>query len=114
MQNEDGVPCKIQLERHFNSVIYNLAELVEKFHLALYRHYESGGQSLYRSDDMQASFSIYLPSSKHTISLILFTGHDTTDIADPSCMRDACHMNFVVDLTHRGVCGSVVRVLERD
>ena len=84
---------------------------MEKFHLALYRHYESGGQSLYRSDDMQASFSIYLPSSKHTISLILF---DPTDIADPSCLRDACHMNFVVDLTHRRVFGSVVRVLERD
>ena len=97
-----------------NFYIYNLAELVEKFHLALYRHYESGGQSLYRSDDMQASFSIYSPSSKHTISLILFTGHDATDIADPSCLRDACHMNFVVDLTHRRVCGSVVRVLERD
>ena len=95
-----------------NFYIHNLAELVEKFHLALY--YESGGQSLYRSDDMQASFSIYLPSSKHTISLILFTGHDATDIADPSCLRDACHMNFVVDLTHRRVCGSVVRVLERD
>ena len=87
---------------------------MEKFHLASYRHYESGGQSLYRSDDMQASFSIYLPSSKHTISLILFTEHDATDIADPSCVRDACHMNFAIDLTHRRVFGSVVRVLERD
>ena len=26
---------------------------MEKFQSALYRHYESGGQSLYRSDDMQ-------------------------------------------------------------
>ena len=34
--------------------LYNLAELVEKFQLALHRHYESVGQSLYRSDDMQA------------------------------------------------------------
>ena len=34
--------------------LYNLAELVEKFQSALYRHYESGGQSRYRSDDMQA------------------------------------------------------------
>ena len=34
--------------------LYSLAELVEKFQLSLYRHYESGGQSLYRSSDMQA------------------------------------------------------------
>ena len=34
--------------------LYNLAELVEKFQSALYTHYESGGKSLYRSDDMQA------------------------------------------------------------
>ena len=26
--------------------------------------------------------------------------HDTIDIADPSSMQDACHMNFVIDLTH--------------
>ena len=32
----------------------NFAELVEKFQLALYRYYESGGQSLYRSKEMQA------------------------------------------------------------
>ena len=25
------------------------------------------------------------------------------DIADPSSMQDACHMNFVIDLAHRGV-----------
>ena len=28
---------------------------------------------------------------------------DAIDIADPSSMQDACHMNFVIDLAHRGV-----------
>ena len=31
-------------------------------------------------------------------------------IADPSSMQDACHMNFVIDLAHRGV--SVAQWLE--
>ena len=72
------------------------------------------GVNLYTDPMICRHLSLYLPSSKHTISLILFTEHDATDIADPSCVRDACHMNFVIDLTHRRVCGSVVRVLERD
>ena len=25
------------------------------------------------------------------------------DIADPSSMQDACHMNFVIDLAHRRI-----------
>ena len=29
--------------------------------------------------------------------------HDAIDIADLSSMKDACHMNFVIDLAHRGV-----------
>ena len=28
---------------------------------------------------------------------------DTIDIADPSSMLEACHMNFVIDLTHHRV-----------
>ena len=28
--------------------------------------------------------------------------------ADPSSMQDACHMNFVIDLAHRSLCGSMV------
>ena len=27
--------------------------------------------------------------------------HDAIDIADPSSMQDACHMNFVIALAHR-------------
>ena len=27
--------------------------------------------------------------------------HDAIDVADPSSIQDACHMNFVIDLTHR-------------
>ena len=53
-------------------------------------------------------FSISLPSSKLTISLISFYEHDAIDIADPSSMQDECHMNFVIDLAHREVSGSVV------
>ena len=53
-------------------------------------------------------FSISLPSSKHTISLISFYEHDAIDIADPSSMQDACHKNFVIDLAYREVSGSVV------
>ena len=34
--------------------------------------------------------------------------HDAIDIADPSSMQDVCHMNFVLDLAHRSLCGSVV------
>ena len=29
--------------------------------------------------------------------------HDAIDIADPSSMHDACDMNFVIDLAHRGI-----------
>ena len=39
-----------------------------------------------------------------TISLISIYKHDAIDIADPSSMQDAYHhMNFVIDLAHRGV-----------
>ena len=42
-------------------------------------------------------------SSKLTISLISIYKHYAIDIADPSNMQDAYHMNFVIDLAHRGV-----------
>ena len=29
--------------------------------------------------------------------------YDTIDIADPSSMQDACHMNFVIDLAHHSL-----------
>ena len=50
-------------------------------------------------------FSIALPSSKLTISLISIYKHYAIDSADPSSKQDACHMNFVIDRAHRG--GSV-------
>ena len=40
--------------------------------------------------------------------MIFFFKHDAIDIADPSSMQDTCHMNFVIDLAHLRVCGSVV------
>ena len=48
-------------------------------------------------------FSISLPSSKLTISLVSIHKHYAIDIAGPSSVQDACHMNFVIDLAHRGV-----------
>ena len=59
-------------------------------------------------DKTKNIFSISLPSSELTISLISFYEHDAIDIADPSSMQDACHMNFVIDLAYREVSGSVV------
>ena len=29
--------------------------------------------------------------------------HYAIDIADPCSMQDACHMNFIIDLAHRGI-----------
>ena len=56
-----------------------------------------------------SSFFIPLPCSKLTISLISIYKNYVIDIADPSSMQDACGMNFVINLTHRGsLCGSVV------
>ena len=43
------------------------------------------------------------PSLKLTISLISIYKHCTIDIPDPSSIQDACHMNFVIDLAHRGL-----------
>ena len=29
--------------------------------------------------------------------------HEAINIADPGCMQDVCHVNFVIDLTHHRV-----------
>ena len=46
-----------------------------------------------------------LPSLKtYHLSLISIYKHHAIDIANPSSMQqEACHMNFVIDLAHRGV-----------
>ena len=49
------------------------------------------------------SLFISSPNSKLTISLIYIYKHYAIDVADPSSMQDACHMNFVIELAHRGV-----------
>ena len=55
----------IQLTEWSNTLLLhflcNLAELMEKFQSALYRHYVSGVLSLYRSDDMQALCETHAP-----------------------------------------------------
>ena len=56
-----------------------------------------------RNKTKKKFFFISLPSSKLTISLISTYKHYAIDIADPSSMQEACHMNFVIDLAHCGV-----------
>ena len=53
--------------------------------------------------------SISLPSSKLAISHIhlSYLQYDAIDIADPSNTQDAYHINFVINLAHCRVCGSV-------
>ena len=45
---------------------------------------------------------VFPSCQERRISLGLYK-HDAIDIADPSSMQDACHMNFVIHLAHRGV-----------
>ena len=51
-----------------------------------------------------------LPSSKLTFSRSYIYNLYAFDIADPSSIQDACHMNFIIDLDHRRV--SVAQWLE--
>ena len=51
----------------------------------------------------KTSFSISLPSSKLTISLISIYKSYAIDIADPGSMHDACHMDYVMPHPHHGV-----------
>ena len=59
--------------------------------------------------DEKTSFLI-LHRAQNLPSLLFCQKHYAIDIADPSSMQDACHMNFVIDLAHRGV--SVAQWLE--
>ena len=54
-------------------------------------------------DKTKKTLFISLPNSKLTISLIYIYKHYAIDISDPCSMQDACHMNFVIELAHRGV-----------
>ena len=51
----------------------------------------------------KTSFTISLTSSKLTISLISIYKTYAIDIADPNSIQDACLMNFLIHLAHRGV-----------
>ena len=61
--------------------LYNLAELVEKFQSAFYGHYESGGQSLYKSNDMQALCETRTPHLFHIFisTIVNDDGHATSE-----------------------------------
>ena len=51
----------------------------------------------------KTSFSISLPNLKTDRLFYSIYKLDTIDIADPSSMLEACHMNFVIDLAHHRV-----------
>ena len=59
-------------------------------------------------DKTKNIFLISFPSPKLTISTISTYKHYAINIADPRSVQDACHMNFVKDLAHCSLCGSVV------
>ena len=65
------------------------------------------GRKMHARDKMRTgrktSSSISLLSSKLTILFYSIYKHDTIDIADPSSMQDACHVNFSMDVAHRRV-----------
>ena len=53
--------------------------------------------------DEKTSFLILHQAQNLPSLLFLSKKHYAIDIADPSSMQDPCHMNFVIDLTHRRV-----------
>ena len=61
--------------------------------------------SLSHARDETKNIFLYFFNELKTSHLSYFSiyEHYAIDIADPSCMQDACHMNFVTDLAHRGV-----------
>ena len=59
--------------------------------------------SSHARDETKTSFSISLPSSELTISLILIMKRDAINVAGPGSMQNACHVDFVIDLAHRRV-----------
>ena len=61
--------------------------------------------SLSHARDETKNIFLYFFNELKTSHLSYFSiyEHYAIDIADPSGMQDACHMNFVTDLAHRGV-----------
>ena len=55
------------------------------------------------SPHVSSSFLILYRAKNLPSLLFLSKNNYAIDIADPSSMQDACHMNFVIDLAHRGV-----------
>ena len=53
-----------------------------------------------RTSDLRIPRSAALPCFFRSYSI---NKHDAIDTANPSSMQDACHMNVVIDLTHRRV-----------
>ena len=79
-----------QNHKHFNIFLY--------FYLFISNH-----------KHLNIFLSLFLyQAQKLTISPIFIYKHYAINIADPSSMQDACHVNLLIDLAHCGVCGLVV------
>ena len=76
-------------------VSFELGKEIEKYVFFVLSHA--------RDKTKKTSLLISSPSLKLTISLNSISKNYAVDIVDPSSMWDACHMNFIIDLAHRGV-----------
>ena len=65
---------------------------------------------LSRAWDKEKKF--WVPMKDQTFTE-LRTCHLSYYLVDPSCMQDACHMNFVIDLAHCEVCVAQWRGIRR-
>ena len=54
-------------------------------------------------DEAKNFFLCFFTELKNYYPSYSICEHDAIDIAGPSSMQDACHMNFVIDLAHCGI-----------
>ena len=61
--------------------------------------------SLFHARDKTKNIFLFFFTELKTYHLSYFSiyKHYAIDIADPSSTQDACYMNFVIELAHRGV-----------
>ena len=73
-------------------------------------HYHWATETLRWARSITKFVALFLYRTQNLPSLIFISHiykHDAIDIADPSNTQDAYHINFVINLAHCRVCGSV-------
>ena len=81
---------RFQLGKELRKMFFRLVTSVGQRKKILSPHVSSSFLILYRAKNLPSL--LFLSKNNYAI-----------DIVDPSSMQDACHMNFVIDLAHRGV-----------